>query len=122
MANEPAALELAHQWGIPAALALGSTAPLALVRRRLAAPATAAAAFIAALLVIDVLWAREDRRHSDRGLRVSSEIALFRLLRPLAFRWGHLTGACELRRAAGSASTTPAFGAGTPRGDGIPQR
>jgi hypothetical protein len=95
---EPAALELAHQWGMPAALVAGLTAPLAVVRRRLAAPAAAGAVFAATLFAIDLVLAGRGRRRAERALSARAGVAGFRLLRPLAFRWGHITGSYELRR------------------------
>jgi hypothetical protein len=94
---EPAALELAHQWGMPATLVLGLTAPLGLVRRRWAAPAAGGALLAATLFAIDLALAGQGRRRSDRALGVRARQAGFRLLRPLAFRWGHVTGSYELR-------------------------
>jgi hypothetical protein len=96
---ESAAVELAHQWGVPAGLMLTITAPLGLVRRRLAAPAVGAMVLLSALFAIDVLRAGEGSRRSERTPGFRARIAMFRLLRPLAFRWGHLTGWLMLRRA-----------------------
>jgi glycosyltransferase involved in cell wall biosynthesis len=93
-----APVELAHQWGVPAAVALGLTAPLGLLRRTLAAPAITSMAFLVALFTIDLLGAGEGRRRSERKLDFRARIAVARLLRPLAFRWGHLAGWRELRR------------------------
>jgi glycosyltransferase involved in cell wall biosynthesis len=101
--DEGAVLELAHQWGIPAAIVLGFTAPLGLARRRLAVPALFAGAFVGALFGIDVLAAGEERRRSERTLAFRASVAACRLLRPLAFRWGHLTEWFALR------GTTPCW-------------
>jgi GT2 family glycosyltransferase len=97
---DPAPLALAHQWGVPAALALCLTGPFALVRRRLAVPAVGGTAFLGALFVIDAVRAGTARRSSERTLGFRVGVAAFRLLRPLAFRWGHLRGRRELRRVA----------------------
>jgi O-antigen biosynthesis protein len=91
-------LELAHQWGMPVAVALGLTAPAGLVRRKFAAPAAAAAAFVGALFATDVALAGQGRRRSEKSLMFSAQAAAFRVLRPLAFRSGHLRGWWELRR------------------------
>jgi glycosyltransferase involved in cell wall biosynthesis len=88
-------LNLAHQWGVPAAAALASTAPLALARRRLAAPAVAASIFLSTLFLIDVLVCEHGRRRAQLELGFRARLAAFRLLRPLAFRWGHLKGRLE---------------------------
>ena len=95
---EGMALELAHQWGLPVALSFGLTAPVGLVRRKLAAPALAAAAFVAILFAMDVALAGQGRRRSEKSLTFRARTSTFRMLRPLAFRWGHLRGWWELRR------------------------
>jgi hypothetical protein len=91
-------LELAHQWGMPVAIVVCFTAPLALVRRKLGAPAGVATGFIGTLFAIDLLLAGHDRRRSQRKLGFRAGVATFRLLRPLAFRWGHLRGRRESLR------------------------
>jgi hypothetical protein len=93
--HDRAAVELAHQWGMPLAVGLALTAPLGLVRRRLATPALAAAVFTASLFATDMRLAAEGRRRPDRTLGFIARVAAFRLLRPLAFRWGHLKGWLE---------------------------
>jgi hypothetical protein len=96
--QDGAAIELAHQWGVPLATLLALTAPAALARRVLVAPAEVALAYVATLFAIDVVLAGEGRRRSERTLGIRTSVAAFRLLRPLAFRWGHLSGWWELRR------------------------
>lgn len=96
--QEGTRLELAHQWGLPPAGVLLLTAPLALARRKLAAPALAASAYYALLFAVDIARAGEGRRRADRTLSIRAQAAAFRILRPLAFRWGHLTGWWMLRR------------------------
>jgi hypothetical protein len=98
--DESALILLAHQWGMPAAIALGWTAPLGLLRRKLVAPAATAAGFAAALFVVDAVLAGRGRRRSERTLALRTQVALFRMLRPLAFRWGHVRGRREARAAA----------------------
>ncbi|MBV9839059.1 MAG: glycosyltransferase [Solirubrobacterales bacterium] len=97
-APESALLGLAHDWGLPVALALCAAAPFGLVRRKLAVPSVAAAAFMGALFSIDFARAGQSSRRSERGFAFRSGIAAFRLLRPLAFRWGHARGSWNLRR------------------------
>jgi hypothetical protein len=99
-------LELAHQWGVPVAFVLVLSAPVALVNRKLAAPAMAASAFLVTLLAIDVGTAGRGRRRADRGLEVRATAAGFRVLRPLAFRWGHVRARWE-QRSAGSVRPKP---------------
>lgn len=95
--DDSARLELAHQWGVPATLAIMLTAPLALKRRGLGVPAAAAGAYLGGLFAMDVHLAGKGRRRSDRGLALRCRVAALRLLRPLAFRWGHLRGWWEFR-------------------------
>jgi hypothetical protein len=97
--QEGALLELAHQWGMPVAVLVSLTAPLGLMRRKLAVPTALAIAFGGALFAIDVALAGEGRRRSERTLGFRTGVATFRLLRPLAFRWGHLSGWRDAGRA-----------------------
>jgi hypothetical protein len=85
---------------MPVGAVLVCAAPLGLVRPKLAVPAAAATAFVGALFAIDVVAAGRGRRRAERTLRLRAEAATFRLLRPLAFRWGHLDGWRDFRRAA----------------------
>jgi hypothetical protein len=101
-------LELAHQWGMPVAIVVCFTSPLALVRRKLGAPAGVATGFIGTLFAIDVLLAGDDRRRSQRTLGFRARAATFRLLRPLAFRWGHLRGRHEPLRSSTAWPPVPA--------------
>jgi hypothetical protein len=91
-------LTIAHQWGMPVAALLLCTAPLGLAKRRAAAPAATAGAYVSALFVIDALRAGVGRRRSQRTVRFRTGVAVLRVLRPLAFRWGHLNGRREFRR------------------------
>jgi GT2 family glycosyltransferase len=101
-------LTLAHQWGMPVAAVLVCTAPLALVRRALAAPAVAAAGFVATLFAADVVTSGSGADRSRRTVTFRTRIAAFRLLRPLAFRWGHVMGRREARSAAAGWPPAPA--------------
>jgi O-antigen biosynthesis protein len=93
-------LDLAHQWGMPAAALLLSTAPVAVAGRRSGLPALGAGAFVAALLAVDMVLAADGGRLPERSLRCRADIALHRVLRPLAFRWGHLEQRLAQRRGA----------------------
>jgi GT2 family glycosyltransferase len=88
--HQGAATELAHQWGVPQTLVVCATAPLGLIRPKLAAPALVATICVGALLVIDIVAAGKDCARFERRLGIRASIAVFSLLRPLAFRWGHL--------------------------------
>lgn len=90
-------LEVAHQWGMPAAVLVACTAPLGLVRPKLTAPAMGAALFVAALFSTDVVIAGLGGQPPERGLRCQVRVASHRLLRPLAFRWGHWSEQQRLR-------------------------
>ena len=85
---------LLHQWGIPAACVVCSTTPLGLLRRPLAVPGASAAAVLALIFASDVARAGSGRS-SQRSLSFRVRVAAFRLIRPLAFRWGHLEGLFE---------------------------
>lgn len=129
--EDGALLELAHQWGVPAATVLMVTAPLGFLRRNLAAPAAAASTFAVALVAIDVRLAGYGRRRSERTLALRARVALFRVLRPLAFRWGHLSGRVEFLRCApdwpprpgepGATTAYPGGAARTPRACSAPR-
>jgi GT2 family glycosyltransferase len=82
---------VAHQWGMPAAVLLACTSPLGLVKPAAATPAVAAVSFIGALFVGDAVLAGRDNPLPEQTLRCRGQIATHRLLRPLAFRWGHFT-------------------------------
>jgi hypothetical protein len=90
-------VDLAHQWGIAVAALVALTAPLAIAKPRAAAPAAAAVAYVGGLFVTDAVLAGAERRRAERGIHFRTGVALFRILRPLAFRWGHLAGRLEFR-------------------------
>jgi glycosyltransferase involved in cell wall biosynthesis len=90
-------LDLAHQWGVPPAIALVATAPLGVARRILIAPAAVAGAYLACLFGIDVVLAARDLQRHPRRPVTAVQIAALQLLRPLAFVWGTLSQAARLR-------------------------
>jgi hypothetical protein len=83
---------------MPVAAALVASAPLGLFNRKLLAPAAAAVSYVAALFWLDFHAARFGRRRSERTVAFRTQVAAYRILRPLAFRWGHATGGRWLRR------------------------
>jgi glycosyltransferase involved in cell wall biosynthesis len=100
-------LDLAHQAGIPAAVALlpfllSAISPIRLV-------GIAAIALIAGLFVIDATLARPPRRSSPLNLRFRAEVALLFLAQPLARLAGRLASADEIAR---PARPTPWIAAG----------
>jgi hypothetical protein len=90
-------LELAHQWGIPTAMALIATAPLGLMRRILIAPAAAGAAWLGLLFGIDVALTIRDLQWHPRRPRTAMQVAALQVLRPAAFVWAMVTEAARLR-------------------------
>jgi cellulose synthase/poly-beta-1,6-N-acetylglucosamine synthase-like glycosyltransferase len=90
-------LDLAHQWGIPAAMALIATAPLGLERRILMAPAAAGVAWLALLFGVDVALAIRDLQWHPRRPLTAMHVAALQVLRPPAFVWPMLTQAAFLR-------------------------
>jgi GT2 family glycosyltransferase len=109
--------EVAHQWGMPAAVTLACTAPLGLADRRLLTPAAAALAYVAALFCFDVVTTGTGRSRAQRtgGFRV--RLAVFRIFRPLAFRWGYASGRWKVRTSPPDYPPRPAAVAGP---DGSP--
>jgi glycosyltransferase involved in cell wall biosynthesis len=95
-------LDLAHQAGIPLAVALAPLAvsPLDAIR----VVGLAALALIAGLFVVDAAMARPPRRGSRLNLRFRAEVAAFFLLQPLARLAGRLASADEI--APSSVATT----------------
>jgi hypothetical protein len=65
------------------------------------------AAFLAALFVIDAAKAVSHARASERTITRRSAGAAFRILRPIAFRWGHMSGWLELRTNSGGWPARP---------------
>jgi hypothetical protein len=89
-------LDLIHQVGIPSAVALLFTAPLAVISPWLALPAVLAAASLCLLAAVDMGQARPPRRSSTGGLRFRARVAAHQLLQPLVRFWGrnrHRNGA-----------------------------
>jgi GT2 family glycosyltransferase len=77
-------LDLVHQIGVPTAAMMLLSAPLALLRPWLAAPAIVAFAFVATLAGIDMSRAKAPERGRRRRLRFRVMVALHHLLQPLA--------------------------------------
>jgi glycosyltransferase involved in cell wall biosynthesis len=80
-------VDLAHQLGVPAAVALLLSAPAALVHPLLAVPAVVAAAFLAVLVCVDAHRAQPPR-HLPRTAGFRLNVALMHLLQPLVRLWG----------------------------------
>jgi O-antigen biosynthesis protein len=89
-------LDLIHQVGIPSAVALLLTAPLALISPWLALPAGLAAAALCLLAAVDMAQAQPPRRSPVGGLRFKAKVAAHQLLQPLVRFWArnrHRNGA-----------------------------
>jgi glycosyltransferase involved in cell wall biosynthesis len=97
--RERAGLDLAHQWGVPLAIAAIGTAPLGLVRRTLVTPAAAAATSLVGLFCVDTALALGDLKRSPSRRRMAAQIAALQLLRPPAFVWGTFTQTVRLKLA-----------------------
>jgi hypothetical protein len=100
---------------MPAAVLLATTAPLGIAKPVLAAPAVAAVGYIAGLVLTDAVLAGRDTALPERSVSCRLQIAAHRVLRPLAFRWGHLTEQRRQRLSRGSAGRSVAS-APTPSG------
>jgi O-antigen biosynthesis protein len=83
-------LDLAHQVGVPAAVPLLLTAPLAAVDLDLLIPAAIAAVFLLTLAAIDTARNRPPRLMTGGRLRFRLTVALLNLLQPLSRSWGRL--------------------------------
>lgn len=92
------AIDLVHQVGVPLALLLLLSAPLALLDVALAAPAAAAVTFHVGLLLFDVATAPRRPRSSGPALRWRLTVAALHQLQPLARLWGRLSQRGAARR------------------------
>jgi glycosyltransferase involved in cell wall biosynthesis len=91
-------LDLAHQVGVPAALILLCTAPLALVDVLFAAVALVAVAGLAALGAVDVVHATPPRSLAKGRFRFRAGVAWMHLLQPLVRTWGRIRHTEPARR------------------------
>jgi hypothetical protein len=94
---------IAHQWGLPAAVLLTATAPLGLFRGSAMLPALAGVGYVAGLFGVDLCLSGSDNPLPEPTLACRASIATHRLLRPLAFRWGHLSQTWQRPRLAHTA-------------------
>ena len=65
------------------------TVPLGLVRRSAALPAVSGLAYAAGLFGLDAYLSGRDNPLPQPTISCRARIAAHRVLRPLAFRWGH---------------------------------
>ena len=100
-------LDLVHQVGVPLALLLLLTAPLGLLEGVLVAPAAAAAAFLAGLLLFDAMGAPPRPPATTGGVRWRLTIASLHQLQPLARLWGRLSFRSAARREVRPAAALP---------------
>jgi GT2 family glycosyltransferase len=90
-------LDLVHQWGVPIAVVVATTAPFGLRRRMLAMPAAGAGAALGLLFAADTALAGAGSKLPDPQFASRLHVAVCRLGRPLAFRWGRWTEGLSLR-------------------------
>ena len=88
-------LDLAHQWGVPFAIAGVATAPLASARRLSVMPAALAGTCLLGLFGLDATLALRDLQRRPGRLLMAVQIAAFQLLRPPAFVWGTFSQAAR---------------------------
>jgi hypothetical protein len=81
-------VDLAHQVGIPGAVMLLLTAPLAVISPWLALPAALALLSLLLLGAVDMARAQPVRRSRSRGARFRAHVALHHMLQPLVRFWG----------------------------------
>jgi glycosyltransferase involved in cell wall biosynthesis len=80
-------LDLVHQLGVPGAVILLLSAPLALISPWLLAPAALAVVGLALLAGVDMARAQPPRRSRMTGLRFRARVAIHHLLQPLVRYW-----------------------------------
>jgi hypothetical protein len=99
-------LDLAHQAGVPVAVAMLPLAvsPLGAIR----VVGLAALALLAGLFVVDAVMTRPPRRGSRLNLRFRAEVAAFFVLQPLARLAGRLASVDEIAPSAASTAWIPA--------------
>jgi hypothetical protein len=81
-------IDLAHQVGIPGAVMLLLTAPLALISPWLALPAVFAALGVLLLGAVDMVRTQPPRRGRTSRLRFRFQVAAHHMLQPLVRFWG----------------------------------
>jgi glycosyltransferase involved in cell wall biosynthesis len=81
-------IDLAHQVGIPGAVMLLCTAPLALISPWLALPAILAAIGLFLLAAVDMARTQPTRWNRNGGLRFRAQVAAHHLMQPLVRFWG----------------------------------
>ncbi|HEY8772364.1 MAG TPA: hypothetical protein VIM66_04255, partial [Candidatus Limnocylindria bacterium] len=80
-------LDLLHQVGVPGAVVLLLTAPLALISPWLVIPAALAVAGLFVLAAVDMARAQPPRRSETGGFRFRAKVAVYHLLQPLVRYW-----------------------------------
>ncbi|MGH9021969.1 MAG: glycosyltransferase [Acidimicrobiia bacterium] len=91
-------LDIAHQMGVPLAVAVALTAPLAALAPRLGLPAVAAVLFLAALAAADVAVASPPHRMARGRFRFKCGVAALHILQPLVRGWGRIRHRYEAQR------------------------
>lgn len=101
-------LDIAHQAGVPFALALLLTLPFALLSWTAAIPSGAAFVFLAALATIDLVRTQPPRRLGARSLRFRVGVTVMQLAQPVARSWSRWRIGAEARRGRGADHQLPA--------------
>jgi O-antigen biosynthesis protein len=91
-------LDLAHQIGVPAAVAALATAPLGWLDPRLALPGLLALVALATLVVVDAVRATPPRDLTGSRAAFRLGVAYLHLGQPLVRLWGRWRGAPDARR------------------------
>jgi glycosyltransferase involved in cell wall biosynthesis len=92
------ALDIAHQAGVPFALLIMATTPLALLKPLVATPAALGVAYLLALAVVDAINATPPRDLRSGRLWFRLGLAGLHLLQPIFRLWGHLRAEPAARR------------------------
>jgi glycosyltransferase involved in cell wall biosynthesis len=92
------ALDLAHQLGVPVALVLLLTLPLAFIHTAFGLPALAGLAYLLGLAALDVAQAHPPRALRGGRVRFRLGVAMLNLAQPLVRTWGRLRHSEPARR------------------------
>ena len=109
-------LDVVHQVGVPLAVALAPTAPLAFVAPGLGVPSLVAVLFLAVLWLVDALRVQPPRGLGDRA-RFRATVATLHVVQPIARLWGRWRAGSDARREL--PSPAPIAGPARPSGRGV---
>jgi hypothetical protein len=92
------ALDVAHQAGVPLAVPVLATAPMALLNPLYGIPALLALVWLVALGAVDAARAQPPRGYQRTALAFRLRVALLHLLQPLVRTWGRMRYGRQARR------------------------